>query len=112
MGILEAWRLPAVLLASVLGMSAALADGDPQRGKDKATATCMACHGLDGNSPSPEFPKLNGQYEDYLVQTLTDYQSGRRRNAIMQAMAAPLSKQDIQDLAAWFASQPGLTATR
>ena len=53
---------------------------------------------------------LSGQHEDYLHKALTDYQSGKRKNAIMQGMAAPLAPQDIADLAAYFASQAkGLT---
>ena len=74
------------------------------RGK---SATCIACHGPDGNSPVPIYPRLAGQYEDYLRKALTDYQNSARQNPIMKGMAAPLSAQDIADLSAWFASQPG-----
>ena len=69
---------------------------------------CEACHGPDGNSPTGDFPKLAGQNEDYLVATLAQYKSGKRKNPIMAGMAAPLSKQDVADLAAYFASQQGL----
>lgn len=81
--------------------------GDPQAGKAKS-ATCVACHGADGNSQIPENPRLAGQYQDYLVHALGEYQSGVRKNPIMRAMVATLSQQDIADLAAWFASQKGL----
>ncbi len=80
------------------------AGGDPQAGKEKSIA-CLSCHGPDGVSPSPAFPHLAGQYRDYLVQALVDYQSGKRRNAIMQSFAAPLSRQDMEDLAAYYAGQ-------
>ena len=67
---------------------------------------CAACHGPDGNKPSdPTQPILAGQHYDYLVRALTDYKIGRRNNPIMKGFAAQLSKKDIEDLAAWFASQ-------
>jgi cytochrome c553 len=77
-----------------------------ENGKAKAAQVCAACHGPDGNKPSaPDQPIIAGQYYDYLVRALTDYKIGRRTNAIMKGFAAQLSKQDIEDLAAWFASQ-------
>ena len=79
--------------------------GDAAAGQAKS-ATCIACHGPDGNSPVPIYPRLAGQYEDYLRKALTDYQNSARQNPIMKGMAAPLSAQDIADLSAWFASQP------
>jgi cytochrome c553 len=80
--------------------------GDAARGKEKAAQVCAACHGPDGNKPSaPDQPVLAGQYYDYLVRALGDYKNGRRTNPIMKGFAAQLSKQDIEDVAAWFASQ-------
>jgi cytochrome c553 len=92
----------------------AVAKGNPAAGKTKAAQVCAACHGAEGNKPTaPENPILAGQHADYLVQSLSDYKSGKRNNAIMKAFAAQLSKQDIEDLAAWFASQPsGLKTAR
>lgn len=81
--------------------------GDPAVGQ-KLSQTCVACHGPDGNSPSPEFPKIAGQHYDYLVKVLKDYKSGARKNAIMAPMAANLTPRDIDDLAAYFSSQKGL----
>lgn len=78
--------------------------GDPEAGKSKAAA-CAACHGQDGNSPSPEWPKLAGQHPGYIVAQLKQYQSGERQNAIMQGMAASLSEQDMRDIAAYYARQ-------
>lgn len=78
--------------------------GDAQAGQQKA-ATCAACHGSDGNSISPTFPKLAGQSAAYIAKELHDFKSGTRQNAIMQAMAAGLTDQDILDLAAWYSSQ-------
>jgi cytochrome c553 len=82
------------------------AKGNAGNGKNKAAQVCAACHGPDGNKPSaPDQPILAGQHYDYLVRSLTDYKIGRRNNPIMKGFAAQLSKQDIEDLAAWFASQ-------
>jgi cytochrome c553 len=82
------------------------ARGDAQKGKQKASQVCAACHGADGNKPSaPDQPILAGQYYDYLVRALGDYKNGRRTNPIMKGFAGQLSKHDIEDLAAWFSSQ-------
>jgi cytochrome c553 len=95
--------IAALALALAGGAQAA---GHPPAGKEKATQVCAACHGPDGNKPSaPDQPILAGQYYDYLVRALTDYKIGRRNNPIMKGFAGQLSKQDIEDLAAWFASQ-------
>ena len=83
----------------------AWAGGDAAAGEEKAV-TCVACHGAGGAAPiSPQYPVLAGQYADYLAQALQQYQNGQRKNAIMTGLAAALSEQDIEDLAAYFASQ-------
>lgn len=86
----------------------ALAGGNAEAGKAKS-ATCAGCHGPDGNSPAASFPKLAGQHEDYLYQSLKDYKNGKRKNPIMAGLVAGLSDQDMQDLAAFFARQKGLS---
>ena len=94
-----------VILALLLA-GTVQAKGNVEKGKAKAAQVCAACHGADGAKPvAPENPILAGQYPDYLVKALSDYKSGKRANAVMKAFADPLSKQDIEDLAAWFASQ-------
>ena len=85
---------------------------DLNAGAAKAKEVCAACHGLDGNSPQPDYPKLGGQYADFLAKALRDYKSGARRNPIMQGFAAALSREDIDDLAAFYASQPSTLVTR
>lgn len=85
--------------------------GDPVAGKEKSTG-CAACHGPDGNSPSPEFPRIGGQYEEYLYQALLDYKAGKRKNPIMMAQVENLSPAELGDLAAYFASQKGLYQKR
>ena len=70
--------------------------------------TCQACHGPTGMSIDPIYPHLAGQYADYLEHSLKAYRSGERNNVIMAGFASLLSDEDIEDLAAWFASQEGL----
>ena len=95
----------ALALAS-LCTGVAHAAGNAASGKNKAAQVCAACHGPEGNKPSaPDQPVLAGQYYDYLVQALSDYKSGKRNNAIMKGFAGQLSRQDMEDLAAWFSSQ-------
>ena len=96
------------LLALVLALLAAgvASAADREAGKKKAAEVCAACHGPDGNKPSdPTQPILAGQHQDYLVRALTDYKIGKRNNPIMKGFAGQLSKKEIEDLAAWFASQ-------
>jgi cytochrome c553 len=82
------------------------AKGNAENGKAKAAQVCAACHGADGAKPvAPENPILAGQYPDYLVKALSDYKSGKRNNPVMKAFASQLSKQEIEDLAAWFSIQ-------
>lgn len=78
--------------------------GDAAAGQTKA-ALCIACHGPDGNSVNPEWPKLAGQHENYLVKQLQAFQTGERQNEMMAPMAAPLKPQDILDVAAYFSKQ-------
>lgn len=99
------------LLTLSIALAAAapvLAGGNAEAGKAKS-ATCAGCHGPDGNSPATSFPKLAGQHEDYLHQALKDYKSGKRKNPIMSGQVASLSDQDMQDLAAFFSKQKGLS---
>lgn len=99
------------LLALSLSLAAgapAQAGGDAEAGKAKSTV-CAACHGADGNSATPGFPKLAGQHEDYLLHSLQSYKNGKRKNPIMQGQVASLSEKDMEDLAAYFARQKGLT---
>lgn len=86
------------------GRNEAPRGGDVNAGKEKAQ-TCAGCHGLEGHSPNPMYPVISSQYADYLVHALRSYKSGQRKDPIMSSLAAPLTDQDIKDLAAWFASQ-------
>jgi len=95
----------AALAAFTAGGAAA---ADLAAGAKIAEAQCSACHGKDGKTPTdPSYPKIAGQYADYLLKALNDYHSGARKNAIMGAIAKPLGKADMQNLAAYYASLPG-----
>nr|WP_235205359.1 cytochrome c [Oleiagrimonas soli] len=94
----------------MLGATAAHADGNAAAGMKKATA-CFACHGKDGEAIAPNYPRLAGQYQNYMEQALHEYKSGQRNNAIMKGMAAPLSEQDIKDITAYFSSLPSQLST-
>ncbi|AEY00284.1 cytochrome c4 [Oceanimonas sp. GK1] len=97
-------------LALMLGVAGtAQAQGDVEAGKAKS-ATCVACHGSDGNSPTDMYPKIAGQHASYIEKQLAEFKAAAtggtgRANAIMGGMAMPLSEQDMADLAAYYASQ-------
>ena len=94
-----------VSLLLTLGLTGvAQAAGDAQAGQGKV-AVCGACHGVDGNSPAPNFPKLAGQGEPYLLKQLRDIKSGNRQVVEMTGLLDNLSDQDMADIAAYFASQ-------
>lgn len=86
-----------------------VAEGE-SRANTKGAATgqsCVDCHGADGNTPlDPTYPRLGGQYRDYLAHALQAYRAGDREHALMSSQAADLDDQEIADLAAWFASRP------
>ena len=96
-----------LIIAAALMISTAAQAGDAAAGKEKAKV-CAACHGENGVSQAPDFPKLAGQHYDYLARALNDYKSGVRKNPIMSGQVANLKKGDIDDLAAYFASQQAL----
>ncbi len=95
--------------AALMSVTAALAASpslaaDAAAGKAKS-ALCASCHGADGNSANPEWPKLAGQHAKYIVKQLADFKAGRRENAMMAPMAAGLSEADMANVAAYFSSQ-------
>ena len=102
----------ALLMAGTALAQSAPAKIDPARGQQIAGQVCAACHGADGNAPTPANPKLAGQHPDYLYKQLVNFvpkqgaKEAERANAIMAGMAAGLSDADRRDLAAYFANQP------
>ena len=105
-------RTITAMLVVVASLPVLARAADLSAGATKAKEVCAACHGLDGNSPQPDYPKLGGQYADFLAKALRDYKSGARKNPIMQGFAAALSRQDIDNLAAFYASQPAQLVTK
>jgi len=89
-------------------MGLAQAAGNPEAGQSKA-GMCVACHSADGNSLVPNFPKLAGQGAPYLLKQMKDIKAGERVVPEMIGMLDAFNEQDLQDLAAYFASQKGTT---
>jgi cytochrome c553 len=85
---------------------------DPNAALPRVKEVCQACHGMDGNSQIADNPKLGGQYPDYLAKALRDYQSGLRKNPVMAGFVDRLSKQEIENLAAYYSSQPAAVVTK
>ena len=91
-----------LMFAFAAGANAA---GNAEAGKNKAAA-CAGCHGMDGNSLVPTFPKLAGQGEKYIAKQLADFKANTdRKNDLMLGMAAGLSEEDMADIGAFYATQ-------
>lgn len=108
---LQTLRRFALSLSAAVALSVSLSTGtvlaqNAQRGAD-LSKPCAACHGEDGNSIAPTFPRLAGQHADYLVHSLRAYRSGARKNAIMSGQIGNLTDQDFRDLAAHYARMKG-----
>jgi cytochrome c553 len=93
-----------IIVGGVLLCAASLALADAAAGKARASAACAVCHGPQGLSLQPNVPHLAGQPEIYLVEQLRHYRSGRRQHEVMAVIAKPLSDQDIENIAQWYAS--------
>ena len=78
---------------------------DLVKGEATFTAVCAACHGADGNSGTPAYPKLSQQHPEYLVKQLQEFKSAKRKNAVMQGFAATLSDDDMKNVAYWATSK-------
>lgn len=94
-----------VMLLGMTAANLANAAGNVQAGQTKASTVCVACHGLDGNSVNPEWPSLAGQHETYIVKQIKAFKAGERTNALMSPIALTLTDQEIEDVAAYFATQ-------
>jgi cytochrome c553 len=93
-----------VTIALLGSASLSLAAGNPEAGEEKA-ALCAGCHGDDGNAAAPIFPKLAGQHASFLIKQLHDFRSQKRVEPTMNAMAEPLTDEDVLDLAAFYTSK-------
>ncbi len=90
---------------AVVAVVAVVVKPDLVAGEARYTAVCASCHGVDGNSGTPANPKLSQQHPAYLVKQLQEFKAGKRVNAIMQAMAAPLSEAEMTNISAWLSVQ-------
>jgi cytochrome c553 len=98
--------LASLVAAPAFAAGAAPAAAPPDLAKGQASAaTCMACHTADGTRGAPANPILAGQHPEYLAKQLHEFKSGKRKNAIMQGMAAALSDDDIRNVSAFYASK-------
>ncbi len=93
-----------LMIVALTASAPGLAAGSAEAGQAKAIV-CTACHGVDGNSLNPEWPSIAGQNAPYIVRSLQSFKSGTRSNVLMNSQAMSLSDQDMQDLAAFFASR-------
>jgi len=105
-------KLPVSFLcaaAAALSFSVHAQSAKPDLAKGAALfgQVCVACHAADGNSTTPENPKLAQQHPEYLVKQLQEYKSGKRQNPIMTGFASALSDEDMRDIAFWLANQKG-----
>ncbi|MDN3545139.1 MAG: c-type cytochrome [Roseateles asaccharophilus] len=105
-------KTAAILLSGFTFAAAALASGAPAaakpdlaKGQATATQLCAACHTVDGSRGSPANPILQGQHPEYLAKQLHEFKDGKRKNAVMQGMAATLSDEDIRNVSAFYASK-------
>lgn len=86
-----------------------IGSGNPKAGQAKSQAArCQSCHGADGNG-APTYPKLAGQYADYLLNQIRNFQAGQRQHPVIQAGAPAISETDLADISAYFASQKSMT---
>jgi len=98
--------LAALFVAPVYANEAAApAKADPAKGQEISATVCVACHTNDGTRGLSANPILQGQHAEYLVKQLTEFKAGKRKNAVMNGMAAPLSDADIKNVAAFYASK-------
>lgn len=96
----------AAWIVAALGLTLATpASGDDAKARQIAANVCAACHGLDGNSTIPTYPKLAGRHPDYLARELNHFLSGKRKSDIMAPIAAALDPDDIEALAEYFGAQ-------
>jgi cytochrome c553 len=95
----------AVLAVGTLPAGATATHTELARGEEIVQAKCFICHGAEGESSSPAFPRLAGQNANYMVRQLQDYKSGKRKSSTMQPMVEDLSEADFKALGAFFASR-------
>lgn len=106
----RAGRMGRVVLSGAFAMLAAVAGSahadDAKRAEEIVQGKCFICHGADGESSSPVFPRLAGQNAAYVARQLADYKAGKRRSSTMQPMVEDLAPADFAALGSWYATRP------
>lgn len=98
----------ALIAGIAIAVAVPAAAQDAKKGEALAQQQCAACHGKDFLTPiDATYPKLAGQYQDYLEKVLRDYKTGARKNAIMNGIAKPLTRGDVRDVSSYLAALPG-----
>lgn len=99
------WAVIGICVLPLARASTLEQEGAPAQTPAVVRQTCASCHGIDGNSTSPGFPKLAAQVPQYLRKQLADFKAGARKNPIMSGMAAGLSSREMAAVAAYFGAQ-------
>lgn len=110
---MKTWLMMISVAAAVMGGAVQASEhaseapmvGDPEAGAAKVNSICQACHGPQGNSIVPTWPKLAGQHPEYIIKQLTNFKAGERYNDQMTPMAMPLTEQEVLDVAAYLSTQ-------
>lgn len=103
---MRGWQWTAAVALALVGGVGTAAAADEKRAEEIVQGKCFLCHGADGESSSPVFPRLAGQNAAYVARQLSDYKSGKRRSTTMQPMVEDLTPQDFGALGAWYATRP------
>ena len=105
---MHSMRYVTLLTCALLGANAIAAEGGGAPGKsvEDLAKPCAACHGADGNSTNAQYPRIAGQYHDYLARAMLEYKNGERKNAIMAGFVNTLNDADIDKLSRYYADMP------
>jgi cytochrome c553 len=95
-----------ILIGFLLVVSAAARADEAARAEEVIRSQCAICHGTEGESSTPVFPRLAAQHADYVARQLADFQAGRRKSAVMEPMAKDLTSGEMQAIGRWFESRP------
>ena len=106
---MKTWKLPFAAAAAVIALplaAAELPEVDLARAAEISAGRCALCHGADGDSSSPLYPRLASQHHQYIAKQLADFQSGRRKSDTMNNMAQNLTADEMLALGVYFEQKP------
>ncbi|WP_371323101.1 c-type cytochrome [Dechloromonas sp. ZY10] len=101
------WSHRFAVVAAALTVSLPVAAADLARAEEIVSGRCFLCHGMEGESASPVFPRLAGQHSEYIAKQLADFKSGKRKSDTMKPQAEELNPEEMKALGAFFANKPG-----